>query len=87
MPVRSHQVGIKFLNFAINTLWEGSAKITKGKDLVPKAVVHIDGNVLPDEVLSQLGSSSDKIVFMYTGKTALHHEDENTLCDEMILGV
>lgn len=85
---RSAQIGVKFVKFAIQTLWEGSGKACKGKKgiaLQPKAVVHIDANILPEQILPQLGlAMSSKLRFNYTGTTPLDHPDEIELIEEMM---
>ena len=38
---RGDRVDINFLERVVKTLWERSGKEVKGKELIPKAVVHI----------------------------------------------
>ena len=83
---RSHRVGIQFVKWAIQTLWErGSKSAVRNKDLRPCASVHIDANVVPKDILSQLDDAmASKIFFIYTGPTQLEHEDEVSIIDELM---
>ena len=83
---RSSQIDVKFLQWLIQTLWERSGKASKGKEnLKPNAVAHIDANALPEDILSQLPAPMhNKIHFLFTGMTPLHHDDEVELIDEML---
>ena len=69
-------------------MWERSGKICKGNDgkvLKPNAVVHIDANIMPEDILPQLGASmASKLKLLYTGQTPLCHPDENELIEEML---
>ena len=84
---RSNQIGVKFVQWCIQTLWERSGKDTVNKKNVrPSAVVHIDGNVLPKDVLPQIGKAlEDKIFFVYTGQIPLEHPDEIDIIEEMLV--
>jgi hypothetical protein len=85
---RSNQIGVKFVKWCIQTLWERSGKSCKAqgkKDLRPCAIVHIDANVLPDDILPQLDAPMhNKMYFIYTGQTPLEHPDELELIDQML---
>ena len=83
---RSNQIGPKFVKWALQTLWErsGSANRMK-KDLRPSAIVHIDANVMPHDILKSLDPGMrDKIYFIYTGKHPLEHPDSIELIDKML---
>ena len=81
-------VDVKFLKWCIKTLWEQSAKAVKGKEkgknLKPMTVVHIDANVLPEDIIPHLdGPMFSKIKLIYTGPTPMMHVEENELISEM----
>ena len=45
---RSNRIGVNFVRWAIQTLWERSgSSSSQKKDLRPSAIVHIDANVEP----------------------------------------
>ena len=85
---RSNQIGVKFVKWCIQTLWERSGKASKGqnkKDLRPCAIVHIDANVLPEDILPHLDPPMvNKLYFIFTGQTPLEHPEEMQLIDEML---
>ena len=83
---RNHRVGIQFVKWAIQTLWERGSKSSVGnKDLRPSASVHIDANVLPKDILSQLDDAmASKIYFIYTGPVQLEHDDEVSIIDKLM---
>ena len=88
--VRSSMVDVKFLVWSIKTLWEQSAKAkavkidNERKNLKPMAVVHIDANILPEDLTAHLDAPMfSKIKMIYTGPTPMSHEDENDIIDQM----
>jgi hypothetical protein len=52
---RKNVIGIKFLQWAITTLWEQSGSVSTVKANRPQAVVHLDANILPSELETPLG--------------------------------
>ena len=83
---RSHQIGAKFLKWGITTLWERGTKASKGqKDVRPSASMHIDANVLPDDILKQLDNPmASKVYFIYTGFEPMNHDDELDIIDDLL---
>ena len=64
-------IDVKYLQFCVPLLWEPSQKRVKGKNFKPCAVVHIDANIKPDDVNTQLGHPVySKIKFLYTGEVS-----------------
>ena len=89
LPARSTQIDIKFLKWAIATLWEcsgkGSGTKADGSVIKPAAVVHIDANLLPEDILDDLGPPmASKMKFLYTGETPMQHPDDNDLIAEIL---
>ena len=66
-------------------MWERSGSASKlRKELRPSAIIHIDANVMPDDILEQLDPAMrDKIYFIYTGKDPLEHPDLLELIDQL----
>ena len=88
-PSRSTLIDIKFLKWAIGTLWEcsgkGSGSKADGKVIKPAAVVHIDANLLPEDIMDDLGlPMASKMKFLYTGETPMQHPDDNDLIAEIL---
>ena len=88
-PARSTQIDINFLKWAIATLWEcsgkGSGTKTDGSVIKPAAVVHIDANLLPEDIIDDLGlPMASKMKFLYTGETPMQHPDDTDLIAEIL---
>ena len=87
---RSSQIDVRFLKWCISTLWERSGKAvsTKQEDeketLKPNAVVHIDANILPEDIEKELGKAMySKVKLIYTDQTPMMHAEETELIEEM----
>ena len=83
---RTNQIGPKFVKWGLQTLWERSGSASRvNKDLRPSAIIHIDANVMPEDILKHLDPAmKDKIYFIYTGLSPLEHPDELDLIDQML---
>ena len=85
MNSRDNSIDVKFLNFAVKSLWERSVKRVRGKTLKPNGVIYIDGNIgladlqehLPDAVLSKLHLN-------FTGSQPLSHPQEDEIVERML---
>ena len=59
--------------------------MSKGKEIRPNAVVHLDGNIVPEDVAEHLGPAMmSKMKFNFTGKTPLQHPEEILVIDDML---
>lgn len=84
---RSNQIGVKFVEWGIKTLWErsGTSNAAGNKDLRPTSIIHIDANVVPQDILKHLRQPlHDKLYFIYTGHIPMEHDEEMDIIDEML---
>ena len=66
----------------IPALWERNCRLVKGKAFAPKAVVHIDANISPNDIKLE-GANESKIKFIASGSLPLKHPRKLHLTREM----
>ena len=54
------------LNLAIPCVWERIGRFVNKQWQVPKAVIHVDANLCPDDI-NLHGANPSKVMFLFTG--------------------
>ena len=85
MSSKSNTIDGRFLGTAVEALWERAQKGVRGKKFKPDAALHVDGNIVPDDLKPFMKDATwKKIMYNYTGPDPLEHEHESKLVKRIL---